>query len=75
MIFISPPFGNYLRISNTIPIRGSFTVEPRPGLIMQILKTLRYSVEKQAWINKIGLRNKGLDWAIDQYKQSKRDKS
>ena len=40
---------------------------------MQILKTLRYSVEKQAWINKIGLRNKGLDWAIDQYKQSKRE--
>lgn len=73
MIFISPPFGNYLRISKTIPIRGSFTVEPRPGLIMQILKTLRYSVEKQAWINKIGLRNKGLDWAIDQYKQSERE--
>ena len=73
MIFISPPFGNYLRISNTIPIRGSFTVEPRPGLFMQILKTLRYSVEKQAWINKIGLRNKGLDWAVEQYKQSKRE--
>ena len=73
MIFISPPFGNYLRISNTLPIRGSFTVEPRPGLFMQILKTLRYSVEKQAWINKIGLRNKGLDWAVEQYKQSKRE--
>ena len=73
MIFISPPFGNYLRISNTIPIRGSFTVEPRPGLFMQILKTLRYSLEKQAWINKIGLRNKGLDWAVEQYKQSKRE--
>lgn len=73
MIFISPPFGNYLRISNTIPIRGSFTVEPRPGLFMQILKTLRYSIEKQAWINKIGLRNKGLDWAVEQYKQSKRE--
>ena len=40
---------------------------------MQILKTLRYSLEKQAWINKIGLRNKGLDWAVEQYKQSKRE--
>ena len=73
MIFISPPFGNYLHFSNTIPIKGSFTLEPRSGLFMQILKTLRYSFEQKAWINKIGLRNKGLDWAIDQYKQSNRE--
>lgn len=70
MIFISPPFGNYLNIPKTISIKGSFTLEPRNGLFFQILKTLRYSFEDQAWINKIGLRNKGLDWAIKNYKQS-----
>lgn len=73
MIFISPPFGNYLTFPNTIPIKGSFTLEPRNGLFMQILKTLRYSFEQKAWINKIGLRNKGLDWAIEQYRQSSRE--
>jgi len=69
MIFISPPFGNYLYFSNTIPIKGSFTLEPRSGLFTQILKTLRYSYENRAWINKIGLRNRGLDWAIEEYKK------
>ena len=43
MIFISPPFGNYINLSNTIPIRGSFTLEERPGKWSQIFKTLRYS--------------------------------
>jgi hypothetical protein len=29
---------------------------------MQILKTLRYSFVHSGWVNKIGLRNKGIDW-------------
>ena len=37
---------------------------------MQIFKTLRYSFEKGGWVNKIGLRNKGIDWAIDKYKNT-----
>ena len=53
MIFISPPFGNYLNIKNTISIKGSFTLESRDGLYSQILKTLRYSFEYNGWINKI----------------------
>ena len=68
-LFISPPFGNYVHLPNTIPIRGSFTLEPRGGLIKQIFKTLRYSFEHKGWINKIGLRNKGIDYAIRTYKK------
>ena len=34
---------------------------------MQILKTLRFSFDKNGWINKIGLRNKGLQYGIDNY--------
>ena len=64
MLFISPPFGNYVNLPNTIPITGSFTLQPRKGLFMQIIKTLRYSFEHGGWVNKIGLRNKGLDWAL-----------
>ena len=69
MIFISPPFGNYISINNnnTTSIKGSFTLEPRDGLIMQILKTLRYSFENKGWINTIGLRNPGIDYAIKNY--------
>ena len=69
MLFISPPFGNYINLEKTVPIRGSFTLEPRPGLFMQILKTLRFSFEKNGWINKIGLRNRGIDYAVDTYKK------
>ena len=68
MLFISPPFGNYLTfLPYTIPIRGSYTVEPRSGLISQIIKTLHYSDLYNGWVNKIGLRNPGIDHGITKY--------
>lgn len=70
MLFISPPFGNYINLPDTISITGSFTLYPRPGLLSQILKTLRYSTEHDGWVNKIGLRNKGIDFAIQNYKKT-----
>lgn len=71
MLFISPPFGNYLSLPQTVSIAGSFTNEPRDGLLLQILKTLRYSFKDRGWINKIGLRNKGIDWAIEHVPKNK----
>jgi dihydroorotate dehydrogenase len=68
MLFISPPFGNYINLPKTRSIKGSFTLEPRSGLIMQIIKTLRYDFRNKGWVNKIGLRNRGIDWAIKKYK-------
>ncbi len=62
--FISPPFGNYINLPNTYRIKGSFTIEPRPGLLGQIFKTLRYSSIYGGWINKIGLRNVGIVSAL-----------
>lgn len=82
-IFISPPFGNYfpeLFFNKTIlsykeykikSIVGSFTINKRSGLLLQIIKTLRYSKEYDGWVNKIGLRNPGIDWAIDKYYKRK----
>ena len=67
MYFISPPFGNYINLPKTNQIKGSYTLEPRDGLLLQILKTLRYNFTYQGWVNKIGLRNKGLDYAIKNY--------
>lgn len=67
MFFINPPFSNYLNLPQTISIKGSYTLEPRPGLLTQLFKTLRYSFNYKGWINKIGLRNPGLDYAIKNY--------
>ena len=64
MLFIGPPFGNYIHLHDTISIKGTFTLEPRDGLFWQIASTLRYSFEYGGWVNRIGLRNNGLDWAI-----------
>ena len=77
-IFVGPPFGNYFPNSNFFDtsnykfnkIAGSFTLHPRDGLIKQILKTLRYSNEHNGWINKIGLRNPGIDFAVKKYKNT-----
>jgi len=70
-LYISPPFGNYFGFfPHTTAIYGSFTLFPRPGLFSQIRKTLRYSAENQGWINKIGLRNKGIDYMIRKWKSS-----
>ena len=70
MLFISPPFGNYLELPYTRSIKGSFTLQKRDGLLFQIISTLRYSFEYGGWKNKIGLRNKGIDWAINKYRYS-----
>ena len=69
MFFINPPFGTYLNLPNTMSIKGSYTLKPRSGLLLQIIKTLRYSFENGGWINKIGLRNPGIDYAIKNYKK------
>ncbi len=71
MLFISPPFGNYVDFNNSLSITGSFTLHPRLGLIKQIVNTLRYSNYYGGWINKIGLRNKGIDWAIKNIPENK----
>ena len=70
VFFISPPFGNYLDFKKTTSIKGSFTLLPRGGLITRILLTLRYDFSREGWVNKIGLRNRGIDYAIEKYKDT-----
>jgi dihydroorotate dehydrogenase len=70
VFFISPPFGNYISLPNMKSITGSYTLDKREGLLMQIIKTFRYSFEYGGWINKIGLRNPGIDYAIKNYNKN-----
>ena len=58
MIYISPPFGNYIHYKNCKRIRGTFTWEKRRGLIKQCIKTIR--PVRGGWRNAIGFRNVGM---------------
>jgi len=58
MLYISPPFGNYLRYKDAISIRGTFTWRRRPGLIYHTLRSFR--PVRGGWINQIGFRNPGI---------------
>ena len=69
-IYISAPFGNYIRPKNTTPVSGTFTLNQRRGLLIQIAKTLRYSFKEKCWYNALGLRNPGIDAGISRYKPS-----
>jgi dihydroorotate dehydrogenase len=61
-LVISAPFGNYIQPRGSTPTLGTFTLERRPGRLLQIIKTVRYRRGLRAWVNKIGLRNPGMDW-------------
>lgn len=62
-VIISPPFGNYLNYKLASNVYGSYTLHQRKGKLIQLIKTLRYSKKHQAWFNKIGLRNSGIQKA------------
>lgn len=61
-IVVSAPFGNYIQPRGATPTLGTFTAADRPGRVWRILKTVRYYPRLGAWVNKIGLRNPGIDW-------------
>ena len=59
-IFISAPFGNYIKTPQTISVHGTFTRKPRGNRLWSVLKTLRYDRRLCGWVNKLGLPNPGL---------------
>lgn len=70
-IYISAPFGNYIKTKNTRSVTGSFTLERRTGLLKQVINTLRY--REGAWYNSIGLRNPGVEYGIKHYDRGRGD--
>ncbi|MEM8835729.1 MAG: hypothetical protein AAGD00_07910 [Planctomycetota bacterium] len=74
-LVISAPFGNYVRPPGATPTLGTFTAERRPGRVWRIVKTLRYAPSMGAWVNKIGLRNPGIDWLAERVRTGKEDVS
>lgn len=74
-LVISAPFGNYVRPAGATPTLGTFTAERRRGRVWRIFKTLRYAPSMGAWVNKIGLRNPGVDWLVERVRAGKDDVS
>ena len=69
MLYIAAPFGNYLFTRKTRSVLGTYTLEKRPGLIKQLIKTLRY--KNGAWYNSLGLKNPGIDFGIRRYNKKR----
>ncbi len=63
-LIVSAPFGNYVQPAGTTPTLGTFTAAARPGRVWRIIKTVRYYRRVGAWVNRIGLRNPGVDWLV-----------
>lgn len=70
-LIISAPFGNYIQPTGATPTLGTFTAERRPGRLWRVIRTVRYSPSLGAWVNKIGLRNPGIDWLVARAKSGK----
>lgn len=60
-LIVSAPFGNYVQPDGATATVGTFTAAPRPGRVRQVLRTVRYYPRLRGWINRIGLRNPGVD--------------
>jgi len=69
---ISAPFGNYIHSSFATSTVGTFTADYRRGRIIRSLWTIRYSRCLKSWINKIGLRNPGIDWLVKKDEKSRK---
>jgi dihydroorotate dehydrogenase len=59
---VSPPFGHYIRFNKRIvPIRGTFTIDRRLGIIKNALSTFRRDQSRDGWVNRMGLVNVGIN--------------
>lgn len=72
-LIISAPFGNYIQPDGATATCGTFTAAARPGRYWRFIRTVRYYRRLRAWVNKIGLRNPGMPWFVEQCKAGKID--
>ncbi len=71
-VVISAPWGNYVKARGCTRTYGTFTAARRGGVTnraWRVLKTVRYYPRLDAWVNKIGLRNPGIDWLVEKVKR------
>ena len=72
--YIAAPFGNYIHRPHISSVMGTFTLQQRTGLILQLIRTLRYSFVDKAWYNSLGLRNPGILEGLRKYDNNSRNR-
>lgn len=72
-LIISAPFGNYIQPEGATATLGTFTAARRRGRAWRIIRTVRWYPRIGAWVNKIGLRNPGIDWLAGRARDGKVD--
>ena len=50
--FVAAPFGNYLQPQGTIPVTGTWTLEPRGSRVWSVMKSLRWNSSQSGCTNK-----------------------
>jgi len=60
-LVIAAPFGNYIQPDRATATLGTYTAAARPGRLWRFVRTVRYYPRLRAWVNRIGLRNPGID--------------
>ena len=65
--FIAAPWGNWLHPQGTIPVMGTFTLQPRGNRFWRVLRTLRYRRSLGGWTNNFGLSNPGIAVGLQKF--------
>ena len=60
-LFISAPFGNWIKHKNAISTTGTWTLHPRGNRFVSVMKSLRWNEDLQGWCNALGLPNPGIE--------------
>lgn len=66
-LVISAPFGNYIQPEGATATLGTFTLKPRPGRIWAVLSRIWVYPSMGGYVNKIGLRNPGIESLADKH--------
>ena len=72
--YIAAPFGNYVHRDGISSVMGTFTLQQRRGLILALIRTLRYSFADKAWYNSLGLKNPGITEGLKKWGMNSRNR-
>jgi len=67
MMFVSAPFGNWVKPIGCIPVTGTYTLHARGNRVWSAIKSLRYNTKHKGWCNNMGLPNPGVKVGLERH--------
>ena len=67
MMFVSAPFGNWVKPIGCIPVTGTYTLHARGNRVWSAIKSLRYNTKHKGWTNNMGLPNPGVNVGLERH--------